>query len=216
LKVFYDGFEEHGWDGGNYMIDPDHWGLIAKRGKGGLWRVTYGDKGGYTDEEYLQRREWHFEKILPGNPKPHEYRIEQTNLYNIHNRCVEKMRIGRILLAADAAHVCNPMGGYGCMTAVVDVGGLAECFIGYYSDKADESILDVYAEVRREKFLKYVDARSIKNLNRVAASDPWTVLQTDKFFNILKDMEGDPEKTRAFLLVSEEATARSTMGLTSR
>ena len=28
-NVFYDGFEKHGWDGGNYMIDKDHWGLIA-------------------------------------------------------------------------------------------------------------------------------------------------------------------------------------------
>lgn len=22
-QVFYDGFEQHGWDGGNYMIDPE-------------------------------------------------------------------------------------------------------------------------------------------------------------------------------------------------
>jgi hypothetical protein len=32
-QVFYDGFEQHGWDGGSYMIDPEFWGLIAKRGK---------------------------------------------------------------------------------------------------------------------------------------------------------------------------------------
>lgn len=70
------------------MIDPDHWGLIARRGHGGLWRVTYGDPAvGLTDEEYLERRPWHFKAILPGHPDPDEYRIEQTNMYNIHNRC---------------------------------------------------------------------------------------------------------------------------------
>ena len=75
-------------DGGNYMIDPDHWGLIARRGHGGLWRVIYGDPAvGLTDEEYLERRPWHFKAILPGHPDPDEYRIEQTNMYNIHNRC---------------------------------------------------------------------------------------------------------------------------------
>jgi hypothetical protein len=95
----------------------------------------------------------------------------------------------------------NPMGGYGCMTAVIDVGGLADCFIGLYEGRVGEEILDTYAEVRREKFLKYVDARSIKNLNRVATSDPWTVLETDKFFGILRDLEGDEEETRKFLLV---------------
>jgi hypothetical protein len=69
--------------------------LIAKRGKGELWRVvgairilnlrqensdsdeTYGDpKPGLTDDEYLERRAWHFEKMLPGNPKPDQYQIE--------------------------------------------------------------------------------------------------------------------------------------------
>jgi 2-polyprenyl-6-methoxyphenol hydroxylase-like FAD-dependent oxidoreductase len=87
------------------MVDPEHWGLIAKRGKGGLWRVTYGDAGNFTDEEFLKRRDWHFEKMFPGHPKPDEYRVEQTNLYNIHNRCADKMKVGRVLLAADAAHV---------------------------------------------------------------------------------------------------------------
>ena len=201
LQVFYEGFEKHGWDGGNYMVDPDHWGLVAKRGKGGLWRVTYGDVGGLTDEEYLERRAWHFEKIFPGHPKPGEYRIEQTNMYKIHNRCVEKMRVGRILLAADAAHVCNPMGGYGCMTAALDVGGLADCLIGLYRGETGEEILDRYADVRRDIFLRYIDKRSVKNLERVAKSDPMTVVETDKFFGILKELEGDDEARKKFLLV---------------
>lgn len=180
------------------MVDPDHWGLIAKRGKGGFWRVTYSDIGGLTDEEYLKRRVWHF---LPGSPKPHQYRIEQTNMYKIHSRCADTFQVGRVLLAADAAHVCNRMSGYGCMTAVLDVGGLADCLIGYYEGKAGEEILDRYAEVRRDIFLRYIDKRSIKNLERVAKSDPMTVLKTDLFFGILKNLEGDEERRREFLLV---------------
>ncbi|WJG36095.1 uncharacterized protein FOBCDRAFT_322576 [Fusarium oxysporum Fo47] len=200
-NVYYDGFQKHNWDGGNYMVDNDHWGLIARRGKGGLWRVTYGDPvRGLTDEEYLARRPAHMKAMLPGHPDPDQYRIEQTNLYNIHNRCVESFKVGRIILAGDAAHVCNPMGGYGCMTAVLDVGGLADCFIGYYHGLADEDILDKYAKVRRDIFVKYVDPRSIKNLNRVATSDPQTVLETDKFFGILKDLQKDKRDMKAFLL----------------
>jgi 2-polyprenyl-6-methoxyphenol hydroxylase-like FAD-dependent oxidoreductase len=202
-NVWYDGFETHGWKGGNYMVDPDYWGLIARRGQGGLWRVTYGDVDGFTEEEYLKRRETRLEKMLPGHPKPDQYRVGDTNFYRMHNRCVTSMRVGRVLLCADAAHICNPWGGYGCMSAVVDAGGLAECLIGLYEGKAGEDILDTYAEVRREKFLKYVDGRSIKNLERISKTDPWTVLETDKFFGILKELNGDPEATRAFLLVSE-------------
>ncbi|KAF5665259.1 allantoate permease [Fusarium circinatum] len=199
--VYYDGFQKHNWDGGNYMVDNDHWGLIARRGKGGLWRVTYGDPvTGLTDEEYLARRPAHMKAMLPGHPNPDQYRIQQTNIYNIHNRCVESFKVGRVLLAGDAAHVCNPMGGYGCMTAVLDVGGLADCFIGYYHGLVGEDILEKYAEIRRDIFVRYVNPRSIKNLNRVATSDPHTVLETDKFFGILKDLQRDNNDMRAFLL----------------
>ena len=88
------------------------------------------------------------------------------------------------------------------MTAVLDIGALADCLIGYYEGKADEDILDKYAEIRREKFLRYVDARSLKNMHRINKSDPHTVLETDKFLGILRDLEGDSEGTKAFLLVS--------------
>lgn len=185
------------------MVDPDFWGLIAKRGKGGLWRVTYGDSTiGLSDEEYLARRENAFRKLLPGHPDPSQYRITQTDQFRIHNRCVEKFKVGRIILAADAAHVCNPFGGYGCMTGVLDVGALADCLIGYYEGKADASILDLYADIRREKFLKYVDERSMRNMNRIMHTDPQTVAETDKFLQLLKGLEGNDEETRAFLLVS--------------
>lgn len=86
------------------------------------------------------------------------------------------------------------------MTATLDVDGLADCLIGHHQGKADSSILQTYADVRREIFLKYVDARSIKNLDRVRKSDPWTVRDTDKFFGVLKDVTSDRQKLKDFLL----------------
>ncbi|KID62178.1 hypothetical protein H634G_00242 [Metarhizium anisopliae BRIP 53293] len=205
-NVYYKGFADSGWDGGNYMIDDEFWGLIAKRGKakgpeGELWRVTYGDSAAnLSEEEYLQRRELAFKKMLPGHPDPSQYKVTQTDQFRIHNRCVEKMRVGRVFLAGDAAHVCNPFGGYGCMAAVLDVAGLADCLIGYYEGKADEDILDAYAEIRREKFLQFIDRRSRKNLNRISKTNADTALETDPFLALLKGMEGNADETKKFLL----------------
>ncbi|KHO01651.1 monooxygenase [Metarhizium album ARSEF 1941] len=205
-NVYYQGFADHGWEGGNYMIDDEFWGLIAKRGKakgpeGELWRVTYGDSAAnLSEEEHLKRRDLAFKKMLPGHPDPSQYKVTQTDQFRIHNRCVEKMRVGRIFLAGDAAHVCNPFGGYGCMAAVLDVAGLAECLIGYYEGRADEDILDAYAEIRREKFLKLIDSRSRKNLNRISKTNAVTALETDPFLALLKGMEGNADETRKFLL----------------
>ena len=88
------------------------------------------------------------------------------------------------------------------MTACLDVGGLADCLIGYYEGNAGEEILETYATVRRDIFLKYVDARSIKNLDRVRKADPWTVLETDPFFGIIQDLNKDKDKLKEFLMVS--------------
>ena len=88
------------------------------------------------------------------------------------------------------------------MTACLDVDGLADCLIGYHQDRAREEILETYAKVRRYIFLKYVDARSIKNLKRVSNTDPWTVLDTDPFFDIIKELNKDKQTLKDFLLVS--------------
>lgn len=50
-----------------------------------------------------------FEEILPGNPKPGDYKIVHVGPFNLQQRCAPSFRVGRILLAADAAHLCNPL-----------------------------------------------------------------------------------------------------------
>lgn len=86
------------------------------------------------------------------------------------------------------------------MKGVLDAGGLADCLIGFYQGKADASILDTYAKVRRDIYLNYIDKRSTKNLNRVWKTDPWTVLDTDPFFQIIKELNKDKEELKKFLL----------------
>jgi len=148
----------------------------------------------------VKRPELAFKKLLPGHPDSSQYKVTQTDQFRMHNRWVEKMREGRVLLAADSAHVNSPFGRYRFMADILDVGGLADCLIGYYEGKADEVILDPYARIRREKFVKYIDRRPRKNPNRISKTDPNTVLETDQFLGLLKEMEGDAVKTKEFLL----------------
>lgn len=89
------------------------------------------------------------------------------------------------------------------MAAVLNVGGLAECLGSYYEGKADKEILDLYAKICREKFINYIDQWLRKNLNRVSNTNPDRALGTDPFLGLLKGMEGDKQKTKEFLLVSE-------------
>ena len=99
----------YNWNDSNFVIDKEHWNMVATIQPDGLLRVTYGEIGGLTKEEYLARQPAKFQSFLPGRPTPNKYKIVNFSPYKVHQRLAEKMRVGRFLLAADAAHLCNPL-----------------------------------------------------------------------------------------------------------
>lgn len=107
-QVYYD-FHKFGYWDSNFILDENDWYMAARITKDGLWRVTYGDEWGLSNEEYLARQPARYEKILPGHPKPGDYKLVSASPYKLHQRCADSFRVGRFLLAADAAHLCNPL-----------------------------------------------------------------------------------------------------------
>ncbi len=83
--------------------------MIAKIDKKDLWRIVYGETPGLSMDEIRTRLAKKFREHLPGNPEPGSYTLHNVTPYSIHQRCAEKMRVGRVLLAGDAAHLNNPM-----------------------------------------------------------------------------------------------------------
>jgi 2-polyprenyl-6-methoxyphenol hydroxylase-like FAD-dependent oxidoreductase len=84
--------------------------VVAKLNDSGLWRVSYGEKTGLTDEELRARLEMKYEAIFPG-PRPLEYDLKMFSPYRLHQKCASRFRVAKVLLAGDAAHLCNPFGG---------------------------------------------------------------------------------------------------------
>lgn len=170
--------------------------MAAQINPAGLWRVSYGELPGLTDEQLLQRQPMKFEQMLPGHPKPNQYKIVNISPYRVHQRCVEKMAIGRVLLAADAAHLCNPFGGMGLTSGIVDVEGLFDCFRGIHAGAAGLEILKTYSDVRIEKYKTIVDPVSTGNIKRMFQLDPKNALEDDEFLSLVKRAETDHELSR--------------------
>ncbi|KIV91183.1 hypothetical protein, variant [Exophiala mesophila] len=196
-------FEKFGYEDVQFFIHPEHWHMVARLTKNpdnsGFWRVSYGEISGLTREQLLERQPMKFEAMLPGHPKKGEYTLAAINPYRIHQRLVESLHVGRFLLAADAAHICNPFGGLGLTGGIVDVGGLYDCMIGIYEGKADDSILDRYSEVRREKYLTITDPISTDNIKRLYDQDPDKALENDPLLKLLNGMKDDKEAQREFM-----------------
>ena len=71
-----------------------------------------------------------------------------------------------------------------------DVGGLYDCIYGIYSNQADDSILDKYNDIRREKYWNVIDKISSGNITRLWDPSP-EVVEKDWFFNLLKQAAAD-------------------------
>lgn len=92
-------------------------------------------------------------------------------------------------------------GGLGLTGGIVDVGGLYDCLIGMYEGKADQSILDKYSDIRRQKYLDIVDPISSENLRRLFGQDPSKALENDEFLKLCKRTETDRELSRSLQMV---------------
>ena len=102
--------EKYGWNDISWVIDPDHWAVVCKiEVDPDIWRVSYGEPGHLTEEELRARCASKLATLLPGEPGSQDYELGRFSPYKLHQRCVPKMRVGRVLLAGDAAHLCNPM-----------------------------------------------------------------------------------------------------------
>lgn len=88
---------------------PRTLGVVCRLESPDIWRIAYGEDMSLSAEQLRSRLPEKFEILLPGHPKPEDYEVLRFSPFVMHQRCVEKMRNGRILLAGDAAHLCNPM-----------------------------------------------------------------------------------------------------------
>ncbi|KAF3922035.1 hypothetical protein ABW20_dc0106734 [Dactylellina cionopaga] len=201
-NTIYD-FSRFGWEDSNFIIHPEHLFMAARISETEqLWRVTYTEVNGLTNEEIQARQAKKFETMLPGNPKPGDYKVVLTSPYKIHQRCAPSFRVGRYLLAADAAHLCNPFGGLGLTGGIVDVGGLADCLIGIHEGKTNDKILDEYSRIRIKKYRTIIDPISTENFKRLYDQDADRVFENDEFLKLLKGIEGDAEQSRKVQLGS--------------
>jgi 2-polyprenyl-6-methoxyphenol hydroxylase-like FAD-dependent oxidoreductase len=75
--------------------------------------------------------------------------LNWSSYFRIHHRQTRQLRVGRIFLAGDAAHIHSPFGGQGMNTGLQDVWNLAWKLDLAVRGHATESLLDSYTAERR-------------------------------------------------------------------
>ena len=124
------------------------------------------------------------------------YEVLQTRPYRIHQRVVDHYRVGRVLLAGDAAHLNSPSGGMGMNGGIHDAFNLADKLARVLRGE-DERLLDLYERQRRPVALEQILAQSGRNRARMQERDPQKRLSA---LRELQAIAADPQRALQYLL----------------
>jgi 3-(3-hydroxy-phenyl)propionate hydroxylase len=168
-NVFYD-FEAHGYPRSVLQIDPVHGAIIAKIDNRNLWRVTYSESAELPEDTVADRLAENYAALLPGDE---EWRLDRITPYKMHQRSAETYRVGRVLLAGDAAHATNPTGGLGLTSGLFDSFALQAALAAVAVDGVSDAILDEWAEERRRIFTEIASPQASENKRLIySEADP--------------------------------------------
>ncbi|MFI7483817.1 FAD-dependent monooxygenase [Kocuria sp. M1R5S2] len=101
-----------------------------------------------------------------------DYEIVWKSVYRFHARLASRMRVGRVLLAGDCAHIVSPFGARGLNSGVGDAENAAWKLTSVLRGNADEALLESYDVERR--------AAAIENLEVTEATMDFLVPQNEE------------------------------------
>jgi 3-(3-hydroxy-phenyl)propionate hydroxylase len=152
----------------NYIADPTAWALLLRTPD--FWRVLVPAPENATDRHLLSAEfKDHVLRDITGSKQSIE--SEHRVIYRIHQRVAGHYRVDRVLLAGDAAHLNNPLGGFGMNSGIHDAWNLCEKLEQILSHGADSVLLDLYEKQRQTVTRDFIQAQSIKNKQRMEQND---------------------------------------------
>ncbi|MES2536311.1 MAG: FAD-dependent monooxygenase [Pseudomonadota bacterium] len=190
---------QHGFTLNAYVADPDEWAAVFKmpdNGPPGLWRIAFPvppevDSATALAPENVERRMQAFQ------PTGQAYEIAYKSTYKVHQRVAKEWRFGRVLLAGDAAHLNNPLGGFGLNSGIHDAINLTEKLGRVWHGEGTEDLLDLYVRQRRAATIEQVQNMSIRNKRMLEERDP--DVQRANLIEMMA-VAADPVRARAHLL----------------
>jgi 3-(3-hydroxy-phenyl)propionate hydroxylase len=179
----------------NYIADPQEWLVLLRVPD--LWRVLVpapenSDRAALLSDESLQQV---LQRVVR---RAEPYRIAHRSIYHVHQKVAKSFRHGRVLLAGDAAHINNPLGGMGMNGGIQDAFNLADKMRDIFAGGDDRS-LDRYDRQRRTVAVEAVQAQTHRNRQVISERDP---VVRKKALDDLRRIAGDKAAARDYMLKS--------------
>ena len=178
----------------NYVSDPDEWLVLLRVPS--VWRVLVPTDGSQSDE-FLSSDETKnaiFSRLI-GHGE--DVRTFHRTLYRVHQRVAKSFLEGRVVLIGDAAHLNNPLGGFGMNSGVHDAFNLFEKIQPALRSGNPNGSLALFDRQRRQVTHAFTQAQTIENMKFISGERGEG---HEKRRQAMLEIKQDDARRRAYLL----------------
>ncbi len=183
----------------NYFAHPEEWCNLFKvhgePGKPHIWRFVVPMRVGETEEE-AKSEDAMQARLKRFFQRDEDYEIAYANVYTVSQRVAGTFNKGRVLLAGDAAHVNNPIGGMGLNGGIHDAVNLAAKLALIWKGDASADLFDLYTRQRHKASTDFTQAQTIANKKQLEERDPEA---RRRRLDELRRTGEDKEQARAYM-----------------
>jgi 2-polyprenyl-6-methoxyphenol hydroxylase-like FAD-dependent oxidoreductase len=185
----------------NYISDAREWLVLLRTPR--HWRALFPvdgaeDETSLLDPASVQRRLQGVAPVAGG------YDISHVTLYRVHQRVARTFVHGGLLLAGDAAHINNPLGGMGMNSGIHDALAAVAAIVD--DRTGTPGALAEYDGRRRRTALDFVQKATHRNWEQLQERDPEVRARRNED---MRALAADPARARQYLLVSSMLADRA-------
>lgn len=177
----------------NYVSDPNEWLVLLRVPS--VWRVLV--PAHEDSEEYLrsdEKKNKVFDGIM-GNGA--EVETQHRTIYRVHQRVAKQFRNNRVLLVGDAAHLNNPLGGFGMNSGIHDAFNACGKLVEIIKNGASNDLLDLYDRQRRKVTFDFTQRQTMENMEAMRSGQSETHRKREA---AMQELLSNDEKRREYLL----------------
>ncbi len=177
----------------SYLSDPQEWFVLIRTAK--VWRALFPVDAALDDAAVTSSER--AEKLLQGAvARATPYEVTHRTAYRVHERVASTYVRGRMLIAGDAAHVNNPLGGMGLNGGIHDAFNAANTLIEVVGG-APIALLERYSRQRRKVALDVVQQTTLRNRRILNTRD---AAARDAYYTELRGIAADPKLHHDYVL----------------
>jgi 3-(3-hydroxy-phenyl)propionate hydroxylase len=176
-----------------YLSDPDEWMVLIRTAR--VWRALFPVEASLSDADVTSPER--AETLLQGVvSREQRYELRHRTAYRVHERVATNYVHGRLVIAGDAAHVNNPLGGMGLNGGIHDAFNLSRTLTEVVRGAPIET-LGRYGRQRRKVALEVVQQTALRNRAILNTREPNA---RRAYYDELRRIVDDPARHRDYVM----------------